>query len=162
MGSSPAPSEGISRRNSDRKAQKGLLCLCSPSVAPGQESKWNYSTPFLLLSPGSLAAASWPLHSPVALSVGLRGQGEVVEEVQKATYAAASAAAAVAPGPSGKGRGQQESWAGMRAVQSKDIRNDQGKAHRFFSDCHPFSCLGTAPLSSTLSALLCTPRTMPR
>lgn len=119
------------------------------------------AAPFLLFSPGSLAAASWPLHSPVAVSVGLRGQGEVVEEVQKAMYAAASAASAasaaaaaavvVAPGPSGKGRGQQESWAGMRAVQSKDIRNDQEKAHGFFSECHSFSCLGITPLRSLAS-----------
>lgn len=39
----------------------------------------------------------------------------------------------------------------MRAVQSKDRRNDQGKAYGFFSDCHTSSCLGTAPLSSLAS-----------
>lgn len=90
-----------------------------PVTGPDQEPKQIHSGKFSpapqgnlreLLSPGPLAVASWPRHSLVALSLGLREQGEEVEEFQKAT------SAAVAPGPSGMGMGQQESQAVRRAV----------------------------------------------
>lgn len=68
---------------------------------------------WLLLPPGALAVASWPLHSLVVLSSAPRRQGEEVEGSQKGKDDAA------AQGPSGMGKRQQESLAVRMTVENE-------------------------------------------